>query len=696
MGDAPARAKEPNAPVAAGAQKTVAPPVVTTDVPAMLDLGVTQLPGGAWTETWMLGLQRGAGNSAVASMLQRASVSMAPPAPALDALTAAQVTAAKAKAAHLRPQWIRQLQNRLSWLETTLGVHKNDPARVIETGIYDDETAQGVYLQQRQWQKTGPIADPGFATDDVFTRLGIILTKEFESAPLAAGTDVVKLAHMIASQFPNGVTVAAYSLYANIATPGANEAEFLRQANTFAKGQQAVGLQAGTITLNVPVGITSVGDLIEKVQSIHLGLVDLWQPSTLPAGTPGAEAAAVGAAIGAVGQVVSGMTGVLPTVPTWTKVATLATFAHGIHQGVNLGTTPEAKYASEGLHINTTQDGKEYQSNVESFAKGLRGAVTPDIKVLIFACSTAGSPKPGTGFEHYAELSGPQAVVEHARETAYDKAIADASKAASDKVIQDASDAAKAQAVTEGKSAAEATQAANAAAISPATKAAAKQAGKDAAKNPTNLAAAKKAGDKAATDALPGAPAKAEAAAERDLPKQEATGPGSLAEALEKSLESELQGDPSVYGHLTAAHATRNPAAKVFGKDAGGQPGGRHMFDLIYDDPYIDGRLAALFPATPADKKVGLRAQLLMRMFEHYFDQIQFDPDHPKGHPNQPAAQEMFADFRKAQSWLQPDMTDWLSSHVDDLRPLPPPAPSEFPGRGAQRPASAPPGPPSP
>ena len=676
VGDAPARAKEPNAPVTTGAQKTPAPPAVTTDVPAMLDLGVTQLPGAGWTETWMLGLQRGAGNTAVASMLQRAPAAAAAPAAAPAALTPAQLTAAKTKAAHLRQQWIRQLQNRLG---------------VIENGTYDDDTAQAVYVQQRHWQATGAIADPGFASDDFFARLGIIQTKEFESAPVSAGLDAVKLAHTLASQFPNGVTVAAYSLYANLDTPGANEAEFLRQANTFAKGQQAIGLQGGALKLNVPVGITSVGDLVEKVQSIHLALLDIWHASTLPPTTPGPEAAAVGAAIGAVGQVVGAITGVEAPAPAWTKVATLATFAHGIHEGVNLGTAPESKYASQGLHINTTQDGKTYQSNVESFVKGLKGAVIPDIKVLIFACSTAGSPKPGTGFEHYAELSGPDAVVNHAKEVAYDKAIADASKAASDEVIQDAKDAAKAQAISEGKTPAEATQAANAAAGSAATKAAAKQAAKDAAKDPGTLADARKARDKAGTDALPGAPAKAEAAAYRDLPQQVATGAGSLAETLEKSLESELQGDPSVYGHLTAAHATRNPAAKVFGKDAGNAPGGKHMFDLIYDDAYIDGQLTGLFPVTPADKKVALRAGLRMRMFEHYFDQIESDPDHPKDHANQPAAQEMFADFKTAQGRLQPDMTAWLRTHVDDLRPLPPPAPSEFPTRGGQRPSSAPP-----
>jgi hypothetical protein len=79
-------------------------------------------------------------------------------------------------------------------------------------------------------------------------------------------------------------------------------------------------------------------------------------------------------------------------------VETVATFCHGIHTGLNLGTTAEHGYVAEGLHSNDgTVHGKVFKDNLASFASGVSGAVSPDVKFLLFACSTAGSE----GFEKH-------------------------------------------------------------------------------------------------------------------------------------------------------------------------------------------------------------------------------------------------------------------------------------------------------
>ncbi len=258
--------------------------------------------------------------------------------------------------------------------------------------------------------------------------------------------------------------------------------------------------------------------------------------------------------------------------------------------------------------------------------RSLKGAVSPDLKVLAFACSTAGS----AGFEHYSKPAG-----WGGREAAAAKA---ANKA-------------RTKAINQGKSADEANQAAEAAAAA--------------------------------------SRAKSDATAAADLAAQEATGGGSFAETLEGALETELGGAPSVYGHLTAAHTTRNPAAKVYGADAGGATGGMHMFDRIYDKAYIDDKMDVLFPAARTPQEIAdLRPKLVTRMYEHFYDQIEEDSDKGwKGKGGKPIAQEMFADWTTAQPLLQADMSDWLRANTEDLRP---PEPVVLPEAGLSGPPRKP------
>lgn len=184
---------------------------------------------------------------------------------------------------------------------------------------------------------------------------------------------------------PKGVRVAVYSDY-DLApiTPGMSDdekkkakgenaaaREFKFQAEIFAKGQGAVGLQGGAIRQGVPVPVKSAADVIQKVQAIHLGLLAAWKASAAPGDA---------------------------NPPEWTKVETVATFCHGIHRGLDISTTQERGYVTAGLHAyDGTVHGKVFKDNLASFASGVSGAVLADVKFLIFACSAAGSE----GFEKW-------------------------------------------------------------------------------------------------------------------------------------------------------------------------------------------------------------------------------------------------------------------------------------------------------
>ena len=270
--------------------------------------------------------------------------------------------------------------NALEQLQRALGV--------LASGGYDEVTANAVYARQQSFG--GAIPHPGVTDSAFFSQLGLIRTTSFAAAPLAAGVDSTKLAEDLSATFPAGVRVAVYSDYdLTPITPGMSDEEkkkakgenaaareFKFQAEIFAKGQGAVGLQGGAIRQGVPVPVKSAADVIEKVQAIHLGLLAAWKASAAPGDT---------------------------NPPAWTSVETVATFCHGIHWGLDISTTQERGYVTEGLHsIDHTAHGKVFKDNLASFASGVSGAVSADVKFLLFACSTAGSE----GFEHYIGPTG--------------------------------------------------------------------------------------------------------------------------------------------------------------------------------------------------------------------------------------------------------------------------------------------------
>ncbi len=486
-----------------------------------------------------------AGNRAVSRLLhgvqtvQRfgpAAQTAGPTAP--KALTAAQLAKAQAAMTDLSDNALEQLQRALG---------------VLASGAYNKVTANAVYARQQSFG--GAIPHPGVADSAFFSQLGLIRTTSFAAAPLAAGVDSTKLAKHLSATFPRGVRVAVYSDY-DLAPikPGmsdekkkkairenANAREFNRQAETFAKGQGAVGLRGGAIRQGEPVAVKSAADVIEKVQAIHLGLLAAWKASAAPGDA---------------------------NPPAWTSVETVATFCHGIHWGLDISTTQEKGYVTKGLHsIDRTAHGKVFKDNLASFASGVSGAVSADVKFLLFACSTAGSE----GFEHYMGPTG------------------------------------------------------------------------------------------------------SDTSAAKELGKEETTGKGSLASRLQQELATATGGSPSVYGHLTAGHTTRNPAAKIYGRDAGGVSGGALMFDRIYDTSYINNVAATLWAENlSSDQLAQLTGWLRVRIFEHFVEQIRTDTDKGwKGKGGKPIAQEMFADIDTARTLLQKDMTAWIATHLKGIAPLP-------------------------
>ena len=231
----------------------------------------------------------------------------------------------------------------------------------LVTGIYDETTARAVFRKQREWQKHGVIAKAGRATSQVFWHLGLISTKTINSAIIT--NDVLE---QIKTLFPNGITVAICPQFKKT-IHGASE--FLLQAGIFATNQKAVGLSStGEVVLGIPVYIKELEDVIEAIQAIHLGILQKYLDSnktdgeTQPSTTTTDE-------------------------PAFTKIKNLALFSHGESWG--LGLNESNTFISGGLHSKDTADNP---ANIVAFVRGISSAITSDLRVELFACSTGHDP----------------------------------------------------------------------------------------------------------------------------------------------------------------------------------------------------------------------------------------------------------------------------------------------------------------
>jgi hypothetical protein len=105
-------------------------------------------------------------------------------------------------------------------------------------------------------------------------------------------------------------------------------------------------------------------------------------------------------------------------------------------------------------------------------------------------------------------------------------------------------------------------------------------------------------------------------------PPAGAGGMGSFA----AQLANALGGGATVYAHDVAAHAESNPYARVF---TAGTDTGRDMFNVLYDQAFIDSEVArvkrdkAAIVGSISDNE--LASRLRSTMWNHYVDAVQTD-----------------------------------------------------------------------
>ncbi|MGH2532460.1 MAG: peptidoglycan-binding domain-containing protein [Thermomicrobiales bacterium] len=149
-------------------------------------------------------------------------------------------------------------------------------------------------------------------------------------------------------------------------------------------------------------------------------------------------------------------------------------------------------------------------------------------------------------------------------------------------------------------------------------------------------------------------------------------GERSGAKSFAAALVKQLGPDASVYGHTTAGHTTENFAALVFGKDAGGGEGGLHMFDLLYDEAFIQSELERLLPDQAAPERAALHHSLREQMWKHYKDSISAEHKRSKKEKRYAVqiGKEMFTDPDNAKALLHQDWTDnWIPSRLAKIKP---------------------------
>lgn len=165
------------------------------------------------------------------------------------------------------------------------------------------------------------------------------------------------------------------------------------------------------------------------------------------------------------------------------------------------------------------------------------------------------------------------------------------------------------------------------------------------------------------------------------------------AKSFAAELAQQLGPSATVYGHTTAGHTTENFAARVFGQGAG--PGGLQMFDVLYDDAFIQAELRRLFALKTDEERAALYPSLREQMWAHYTDSISAEHNRggfktvtdpvtkkkkrvknaPKRYPagTPPLGQEMFINRENAKRLLRADWTTWIEPRLKLVQPTPKP-----------------------
>lgn len=166
----------------------------------------------------------------------------------------------------------------------------------------------------------------------------------------------------IKQNFPNGINVAIYADYdkSGDKAKDSNNAEFPRAAGAYAKAFNSVGFDSsGTLKLGLAHPIKSLADVTRIINDTHALLKKEYEKTTT---APAAQ------------------------LPAYTKIKTLALFAHGMPWGIHM--SGSGKY-------NMRIDSKAEAEKFKQFVTGIKGSLTADVDVNLFSCN-AGRETDGT------------------------------------------------------------------------------------------------------------------------------------------------------------------------------------------------------------------------------------------------------------------------------------------------------------
>lgn len=220
------------------------------------------------------------------------------------------------------------------------------------TGKCDDTTIFAIRQIQTQVVEASDLdsrVDPNGGIEKA-----LLGTKKKSRVDLSAGEGMIS---KIQKGFPNGINVA---LWANYDNQNSNNKEFKRAADKYASAFNSVGFDSsGTLQLGAAKPIKSEADVINAINDIHNLLVSEYQKTN--------EAA-------------------VANPPAFTKIKTLALFAHGMPWGMHM--SKKGKY---NMRIDSAKETKDF----EMFVKAIKGPLKDDVDVNLMACN-AGRESDGT------------------------------------------------------------------------------------------------------------------------------------------------------------------------------------------------------------------------------------------------------------------------------------------------------------
>lgn len=263
------------------------------------------------------------------------------------------------------------------------------------TGEYDDATVQGVARAQQQ---------KGLDADGKAGKGTLLALSIGENASQPASKKASAGGPPAGQPASDGVSVALFASGWK-GKNGKAENEFERRADQYAKQYQAAGLRDDQLTWGKSTPFKNKEELTSHIQSIHAALGHWAETSTVPnASSPakkGGEKEVEPPPAGETAPVVAEAPA--QEVDRRSQIKNLAIFTHGVPHGIALQPSAGRRYADNmGLHTTHGKGRNEDPSNIEEFVGAVQDALTPDVNVLLYACSTGRDVGTEASPEHIA------------------------------------------------------------------------------------------------------------------------------------------------------------------------------------------------------------------------------------------------------------------------------------------------------